>query len=69
MNPPQKVAAALPGTLDELSRATGYPRAEVIKQIGNLRRSGTRIRARMGATFLDDEGRPRWEPTVYEVAE
>jgi hypothetical protein len=45
MTPPEKVADAMPGTLKDLSKATGYPVGSVLKQINTLRRSGVRVNA------------------------
>lgn len=66
-SPADTVAAAMPGTVAELSERTGYPPAEVYRQIGNLRRFGTRVNARMGERILDDEGRPSFEPTIFAL--
>lgn len=44
-SPPARVVAAMPGTVGELSKATGYPAGEVLKQIGNARREGKRVNA------------------------
>lgn len=67
-SPAGKVAAAMPGTIAELSERTGYPVPEVFRQIGNLRSvERKRVNARMGERILDDEGRPSFEPTIYEL--
>jgi hypothetical protein len=57
----------MPGALADLSVRTGYPIPEVVKQIGNLRREGVRVMARMGEPFFDDEGHLRFWPTIYEI--
>ena len=69
LSPAAKVAAAMPGTIAELSERTGYPVPEVYRQIGNLRREGKRVNATMGERILDDEGRPSFEPTIFSIEE
>lgn len=68
LSPAGKVAAALPGTIQEISERTGYPPAEVMRQIGNLRGVELkRVNARMGERVVDDEGRPSFEPTIFTL--
>jgi hypothetical protein len=66
LSPAGKVAAAMPGTLHELSERTGYPPTEVMRQISNLRGvERKRVNALMGERVLDDDGRPSFEPTIF----
>ena len=54
--PADKVRDAMPGTIADLASRTGYPEAEIHRQIGNLRRTGTRIFARPGAGEQNELG-------------
>ncbi len=72
-SPPEKVRAAMPGTLVDLAERTGYPIETVLRQITNLRRSGVRVNAqkdgfsRNGGKFLL-QGEDRHPPTtVFSV--
>lgn len=54
MSPPQKVAAAMPGTAEELAERTGYPLHQVYRLITLARQEGITIRAEMqGQTILE----------------
>ena len=64
LTPQQKVAMALPGTIREISERTGYPPAEVFRQISNLRREGKRVKAQPGAAIQSDLG-ITYEHTIF----
>lgn len=72
MTPPEKVLAAMPGTLADISRRTEYPIPVVHKLLVQLRSDGVRVNA---VSDVTQSGITKLTPilpdvltTVYEVA-
>ena len=65
MTPPEKVVAAMPGTLQELSARTEYPVAVVLKSIHRVRADGIRVNAVMQPRTLEASTEAGSAPTIY----
>lgn len=65
MTPPEKVVAAMPGNLHELSERTEYPRAQVLRLITLARMEGLRVNAVMQPRTLEASTEAGSAPTIY----